>query len=158
MFPPGFLGTRADILIDIVTLSFAVIVPVLVWSWLLVTHHRKYTAHRNIQVTLAVLLAIVVALFEFDLAVSGGIFEVTKGGSYEGTAVLNFWIWSHMAFALLASLSWVLLIIVSLICFPNPPKPTTFSRIHRFFGRFGMIVMILAATSAVPLYYYGFAA
>ena len=33
MFPPGFLGTRADVLIDIVTLSFVIILPMLVWSW-----------------------------------------------------------------------------------------------------------------------------
>jgi uncharacterized membrane protein YkgB len=30
MFPPGFLGSRADILIDIVTLSFIIILPLLI--------------------------------------------------------------------------------------------------------------------------------
>ena len=131
MFSPGFLGTRADVLVDIVTLSFAIIVPVITWSWLLVSRHSKYTAHRNVQIGLAVALAIVVGLFEYDLAVSGGVYEITKGGRYEGTRVLDFWIWTHMGFAVLASLTWILLILISLICFPNPPQPTAFGRIHR---------------------------
>ena len=33
MFPNGFLGTRADMLMDIVMLSFIVILPILIWSW-----------------------------------------------------------------------------------------------------------------------------
>jgi len=31
MFPSGFLGTRADVLIDIVTVSFSGILPLLDW-------------------------------------------------------------------------------------------------------------------------------
>jgi hypothetical protein len=39
---PGFLGTRADMLMDIVLLSFIVILPVLIWSWQLARHKRQY--------------------------------------------------------------------------------------------------------------------
>ena len=33
MLPQGFLGTRADILMDLVLLSFIVILPAICWSW-----------------------------------------------------------------------------------------------------------------------------
>lgn len=65
MFPPGFLGTRADVLIDIVTLSFVIILPMLVWSWRLARVEKNYRVHRNVQLSLAVTLAIVVSLFKF---------------------------------------------------------------------------------------------
>ncbi|MBT7449766.1 MAG: hypothetical protein HN793_02965, partial [Rhodospirillaceae bacterium] len=56
MFPPGILGSRADILIDIVMLSFIVILPVLVISWRLARVKKNYALHRKIQITLGVSL------------------------------------------------------------------------------------------------------
>ena len=158
MFPPGFLGTRADMLIDIVTLSFVIILPLLIYSWRLVRVHRNYRLHRNVQLTLGTSLAIVVAIFEYDLAVSGGIFELTRGSAYEGTLVLNGTIYVHTAFAIATSVVWVGLIVFSLVRFPNPPTPGAFSKVHRFWGRVGMITMMVAGATALPLYYFGFAA
>ena len=158
MFPPGFLGTRADILVDIVTLSFIVILPVLVVSWWLVRQRKDYANHRRIQLYLGITLAIVVAIFEYDLSTSGGIFEITKGGIYEGTAVLNWTIYIHMVFSILATIIWAGLIITSLIKFGKPPQPNNFSRTHRIFGWAGMVTMVGAGTTALPLYYFGFVA
>lgn len=156
MFPPGFLGTRADVLIDIVTLSFVVILPLLIWSWRLARVRKNYLLHRNLQLSLAIILAIVVGAFEYDLAQSGGIFEMVRGSAWEGTALLQWIIYVHTIFAVLASLSWVLLIAVSLIKFASPPAPNSFSGTHRFWGRIGMVAMIGAAVTAPPLYYFGF--
>lgn len=156
MFPPGFLGTRADVLIDIVTLSFIVILPLLVWSWRLARVAKNYRLHRNLQITLAVTLAIVVGIFEYDLAQSGGIFALVEGSAWEGTALLNGIIYVHTFFAVLASLSWVILIVVSLFRFASPPRPNSFSATHRLWGQFGMVTMIGAAVTALPLYYFGF--
>ena len=158
MFPPGFLGTRADVLIDIVTLSFIIILPMLIISWRLARTKKDYANHRTIQITLGVTLGIVVAIFEYDLSTSGGIFELTKGGIYEGTAILNWTIYIHTAFSVLTSFIWVGLIIASLIKFKNPPEPNQFSKMHRFWGKAGMITMIGAGVTAPPLYYFGFVA
>ena len=156
MFPPGFLGTRADILMDIVVLSFIVILPLLAWSWLIVRRDKKYSLHKRVQLTTGIVLAVVVALFEYDLKVSGGIFELTSGSSLAGTTLLNAVIYTHTLFAVAAALIWVGLIVMSLIRFDSPPKPGAFSRKHRFWGRAGMVSMMLAAATAPPLYYLGF--
>ncbi|MCL4790442.1 MAG: hypothetical protein KJ040_00130 [Gammaproteobacteria bacterium] len=158
MFPPGFLGSRADILIDIVTLSFIVILPILIISWRMARSQKDYVNHRRIQLWLGISLAIVVGIFEYDLKMSGGIFEITKGSIYEGTALLNWTIYIHTFFSILTSLIWVFLIIISLVKFGNPPRPNSFSRTHRIFGRAGMICMIMAGVTSPPLYYFGFVA
>jgi len=158
IFPPGFQGTRADVLIDIVMLSFIIILPILIVSWRQARVSRKFSNHKRIQVTLGITLAVVVAIFEYDLSVSGGIFELTKGSAYEGTALLNWTIYIHTAFSVLTSFIWVGLIALSLFKFASPPQPNSFSRAHRFWGKTGMGTMIMAGVTAPPLYYFGFVA
>jgi len=155
MLPQGFLGTRADLLMDLVLLSFIVILPAISWSWWQ-ARRGHYTVHKASQLTLAGVLAVAVALFEIDLKVSGGIFELTGDSAFANTLLLNSWIYGHTLVAILTTLIWSGLVIFSLIRFPKPPQPGPFSKSHRFWGRLGMLSMMLAGASAFPLYYYGF--
>ena len=157
MLPAGFLGTRGDILMDIVVLSFLVILPVLLISWRC-ARRANYSMHRRIQISLALLLAVVVTLFEVDLKLSGGVFALTSESSYAGTNILNSVIYGHMLVAIGSALVWVPLVIVSLKKFPNPPAPNAFGKTHRFWGVTGMLLMMASGLSALPLYYLGFAA
>ena len=156
MFPAGFLGTRADILVDVVTLSFIVILPILIASWWLVRKKKDYLNHRRIQLYLGITLGVVVGIFEYDLSQSGGIFEMTKGSIYEGTAILNWTIYIHTIFSVLTSVIWVGLIVMSLIKFGSKPRPNDFSGKHKFWGRIGMFTMFMAGITSPPLYYFGF--
>lgn len=158
MFPAGFLGSRADLLVDIVTLSFIIVLPMLVISWRMARVRRDFVRHRRVQLWLGCTLAVVVAVFEWDLRQAGGIFEITRDSVYAGTALLNGTIWVHTGFSILASVVWVILIPWSLVAFGNPPRPGTFSRTHRVLGRTGMIAMIGACVTSPPLYYFGFVA
>lgn len=155
--PAGFLGTRGDVLMDIVVLSFLVILPVLVISWR-AARAAEYRRHRAIQISLALTLAVVVTLFEIDLKLSGGIFTLTRASSYAGTTLLNSLIYGHMLVAIGSALVWVTLVLVSLRKFSNPPVPNAFGPTHRVWGRVGMLLMMASGLSAVPLYYLGFAA
>ena len=155
--PAGFLGTRGDVLMDIVVLSFLVILPVLVISWR-AARAAEYRRHRAIQISLALTLAVVVTLFEIDLMLSGGIFALTRASSYAGTSLLNSLIYGHMLVAIGSALVWVTLVLVSLRKFSNPPVPNAFGPTHRVWGRVGMLLMMASGLSAVPLYYLGFAA
>lgn len=155
--PAGFLGTRGDVLMDIVVLSFLVILPVLVISWR-AARAAEYRRHRAIQISLALALAVVVTLFEIDLKLSGGIFTLTRASSYAGTTLLNSLIYGHMLVAIGSALVWVTLVLVSLRKFSNPPVPNAFGPTHRVWGRVGMLLMMASGLSAVPLYYLGFAA
>ena len=153
--PQGFLGTNADLLMDIVLVSFALILPALVFSWR-IARKKNYSGHKKTQLVLGGGLAFVVVLFEADLSLSGGIFELTKASSYAGTAVLKAWIYGHTVVAILTSISWLVLTIWSLRRFDKPPRPSDFSKTHRRLGISGMLLMMATGLSAFPLYYYGF--
>ncbi len=84
-FPPSFLGARCDILMDIVVISMFIILPLLWYSFKKVKVERNYKLHKNIQLIMFVILFFVVLLFEYDMQQNGGIFEMVKGSSYEGT-------------------------------------------------------------------------
>ena len=154
--PNGFLGTRGDILMDLVIVAFVVILPALIFSWKK-ARSRDYQTHKTTQLTLAIVLAVAVALFEVNLRLSGGIFELTKESAYAGSSLLNSTIYIHTIAAILTALIWVVLVVASLYKFDKPPRPNQFSSTHRFWGRLGMIGMIFTGVSAIPLYYLGFA-
>lgn len=154
MFGSSFLGARGDALIDIGILSIVAVVPILIWSWRL-ARQGQWTLHKRVQLSTALVLGIVVLLFEIDLNQMGGIFAVTAGSAYEGTATLNFWIWTHTAFAISSTIVWVLLVAASLVKFPSPPQPKYFAS-HRYFGRLAMVLMLGSGATAIPMYVYGF--
>jgi uncharacterized membrane protein YozB (DUF420 family) len=154
MFGESFLGQRGDALIDIGMLSIVAVVPVLVWSWAL-ARGRNWVMHKRVQLTTAIVLGIVVVLFEVDLNMKGGVFVMTATSPYAGTTLLNGWIWIHTGFAISSTVVWLFLVIASLIKFPSPPLPAAFPT-HRYFGRLGMILMLGSGVTAIPMYYYGF--
>jgi uncharacterized membrane protein YozB (DUF420 family) len=103
-----------------------------------------------------VVLFIVVLLFEYDMKQNGGIFEMVKGSSYEGTFFLNFMIYFHTFLSITTSLIWIVLIIVSLRKFDKSPKPNSFSKTHKFWGKIGMWDMALTCITGLILYIFGF--
>lgn len=127
-------GARCDVLMDIVVISMAVILPLLWYSLKKVKHDRNYALHKKIQVTMFIVLFFVVLLFEYDMKLHGGIFEMVKGSGYEGTFFLNFIIYFHTFLSITTSLIWIILIPVSLKRFGKNPRPNNFSKTHRIWG------------------------
>lgn len=156
MLPQGFLGTRADILMDLVIVSLAAILPILWFSW---TRARRgvWGVHKRTQLILGGTLAVVVSLFEADLRMAGGIFELTKTSAFHGTLLLNASIWIHMALSISTALIWLVLTIASLRKFEKPPRPGAFSKTHKLWGRIAMIDMALTGITGIELYVVGFA-
>lgn len=156
MLPQGFLGTRADLLMDLVIISLVLIVPALAVARSL-ARGGKYNAHKGLMLTLASALGVAVLLFEIDLRMSGGIFALTAGSAYAGSGFLNGSIYLHTALSVSTSVLWITLIGLSLWRFPKPPVPGDFSRVHRLLGRAAMLGMLLTAITGVELYIFGFA-
>ena len=150
------LFPNTDILIDAVNFSFIIIVPTLIYSWLKV-RKGEYGLHKKVQIMLFAVLFGAVILFEVDLRMRGGIFEMVKDSRFAGTALLNGLIWFHLFVSITTALIWIGLVVFSLRKFPAPPVPNSFSRTHILFGRIGMIDMILTGITGVMLYVLGFA-
>lgn len=154
--PPSFLGARCDILMDIVVISMAVILPLLWFYFKKVKFEHNYMLHKRIQLTMFIILFIVVLLFEYDMKQNGGIFEMVKGSTYEGTFFLNFTIYFHTFLSITTSLIWTFLIVASLIKFGKPPRPGKFSKTHKLWGKIGMLDMALTCITGLLLYIFGF--
>jgi uncharacterized membrane protein len=154
MIPPGFLGTEADLLIDIVVCSLAAILPTMGYAVYLVRQGR-YVAHRNVMAGLYALLFVVVLLFEADLQAKGGIFELTKDSAYAGTALLNGSVWVHTSFSFSTSILWTGLVASSLWKL-RPPRPGPNTRLHRILGKVSMAVMAATCITGLELYIVGF--
>ena len=154
-YPDSFLGSRADALLDAVILSLAIIIPIVIYSWN-TAKKEKFKKHRNTQIILFVVLAIVVYFFELDMKAHGGIFEMVKGSRYANTTFMSVSIYFHTFLSISTSLIWFLLIIFSLFKFNRNPKPNSFSNAHKLWGKIGMIDMILTGVTGVQLYIIGF--
>lgn len=155
-FPPSFLGARCDVLMDIVVISMVIILPLLWYSVKKVKEERAFKAHKNIQLTMFIILFFVVLLFEYDMKQNGGIFEMVKGSSYEGTFFLNFMIYFHTFLSITTSFIWLVLIIVSLRKYGKRKLPGSFSKTHRLWGKIGMWDMALTCITGLILYIFGF--
>lgn len=155
-FPPSIFGARCSVLMDIVVVSMIVILPLLWYSYKKVRFERQYRLHKNIQLTMFIILFFVVLLFEYDMQRSGAIFEMVKGSAYENTFFLNFMIYFHTFLSITTSLIWLVLIILSLIKFGSNPRPGRFSKTHKLWGRIGMWDMALTCVTGLILYIFGF--
>lgn len=155
MLPPGFLGTGANLLLDIVVVALAALLPALFFSWRS-ARAGKYPLHKRMQVTLFWVLTVAVLLFELDIRLSGGIVAMTGDSRFAGTLILSGSIWFHMALAILTASVWIWLLFTSLRRFPSPPEPGAFSPTHRRWGRIAMIGMVLTGITGIELYVIGF--
>ena len=150
--PPGFLGTDADLLMDIVVSSLVVVLPLLALSYRWV-RAGEYRRHRALMIGLAGTLAVVVTLFEIDVRMAGGAFGLAQHSSLADTPVMVWSIWIHLALAASTTVLWGALIMVSWRRFPKPPRPEeSFSAQHRFWGRIGMVLMMLTGLTGIELY------
>ncbi len=150
--PPGFLGTDADLLMDIVVSSLVVVLPLLGLSyrWVRARHYRR---HRDLMIGLAGTLAVVVTLFEIDVRMAGGAFGLAQHSSLAGSSLMAWSICIHLALATSTTLLWGALILVSWRRFPKPPQPDeSFSTKHRFWGQLGVVLMTLTGITGVELY------
>lgn len=141
---------------DVVVISMVIILPMLWYSMNKVKHERNYAVHKKIQLIMFIVLFFVVLVFEYDMVQHGGIFEMVKGSSYEGTFFLNFMIYFHTFLSITTSLIWIILIIFSLIRFDKNPRPNSFSKTHRFWGKIGVWDMALTCITGLILYIFGF--
>jgi putative membrane protein len=157
MIPSGFLGTRGDLLTDLVVLSFVIILPILIFSWIKVRNH-SYALHKRIQIGLGILLLLAVTAFEVDIQLKGGSGVIFDASPHGGTWWFRTILTVHLMIASITTIIWAVLIYKSLKKFPSPPQPGEFSATHKRWGTIGMVAMILTGLTAYPLYFFGFAA
>lgn len=153
----GFLGTRASLMLDVVFLAMFVVVPVLGWSVYLARVRRKYQLHKQVQVTLGIVLLAAVTLFEVDMRINGWT-QRTIESPYWATGMVRNALVVHLVFAVSTAVLWVVVIARALRNFPSPPQPGPHSAWHRRWGWAAAIDMGLTSLTGWIFYWLAFAA
>ncbi len=163
MLENGFLGYNASFMLDFVVCALILVVPVLIYSLYLVKIQKRFTAHRNVQLGLAVVLLIAVGLFEVDLQLVHGGWEnvVNKDArnprlASETLEFVEKILWVHLVFAISTPILWAVTIVLALKRFPKPVMPGTHSSLHRKLGWASMLDLVLTSITGLIFYYYAF--
>jgi putative membrane protein len=154
----GFLGTRASIMLDIVFLAMFVVVPVLAWSIHLVRNRRNYQLHKQVQVTLGLVLLVAVTLFEIDMRfVTDWRARATASPHYAGGLVMNS-LYVHLLFAVTTTILWVVVMARALRNIPSPPGPCRHSEWHKRWGWIAALDMLATSVTGWIFYWLAFVA
>ena len=151
LWPHGFLGSRADFLIDTLVVSLVIVLAALAYS-LGRARKGRYRTHRALQLGIGLAVAVELLVFELDIRLRGGWSALTSGSSLAGTGILQLVLGVHLVFAISTLVLWVWLIPASLRRFPNHDLPGSFSARHRILGRLAAIDMALTCVTAVAVY------
>jgi putative membrane protein len=161
MLRDGFLGNHASFMLDFVVVALVLIVPILLYSLYAVKVRRQYTVHWNLQLLLAAVLLVAVALFEVDLHfVQGGwknvVAKRTVPVTTEQLAQIQTVLRIHLIFAISTPLLWIITIAAALRGFPNPPTPGRHSGWHKVLGWASAIDITLTSITGLIFYYFAF--
>lgn len=130
--PKGFLGTKADILMDIVLIGM-IITPFLMLYIFRLARDKKFKLHKLLHLILLTVLLITVVLFEIDVRLSGGSLSFFGQGSYANSLWALLFLNFHIIVAMMSFVAWVWLVVVSAKTF-GKSLPGKFSRQHKTYG------------------------
>jgi len=158
---PGFLGTRASLMLDIVFLAMFAVLPVMGYSIYLVKYRRRFALHKTIQLVLGGVLLVTITLFEADMRINGWQHLAADSPYFgDGAEWSGVWVslYIHLVFAVTTALVWIYVIVQALRKFPKPPAPSEHSPQHILFARIAALDMVATAVTGWTFYWIAFVA
>ncbi|WP_297441773.1 DUF420 domain-containing protein [Sulfurimonas sp.] len=150
MFTEGFLGTRAPIFMDFVTLIVAVL-PLIVYSSILLAKKKLYKAHGLSQNIIFVVSVIVVGYFEYGVRVGGG-FDAFIQGSEVSHTYVSIVLGVHIFIAFLTLIYWATTIIKANIQFAKAEIPGIKSSAHKLLALKTFLGIVFTSFSGIWVY------
>ncbi len=153
----GFLGFGASFMLDVVVCALVLVVPTLACSLYLVKVKRDYLWHRNLQLTLGIVLLAAVGAFEVDLQIVHDGWESivqSREPKLEPARLetVRRVLWVHLVFAISTPLLWAVTIGLALKRMPSPPAPCPHSLWHRRLGWISTIDLVLTSITGLAFY------
>ena len=102
---PGFLGTRADLLMDIILIAVIAVPFVCLWS-MHYAQRQNIKRHSLIQKLTFLVILIAVVLFEINVRISGGSGSLLKGSPWSGKFFLHMLLAVHITIAVSTYGTW----------------------------------------------------
>jgi uncharacterized membrane protein YozB (DUF420 family) len=150
---PGFLGTGAPFMMDLVMIALLVINPALFWS-IQQAKNGKYELHKKVQLPLALILLIAVVLFEIEIRLAGGIVNIIGEEKY--TPLFQTVLYIHIFFSVTTTILWAITTFKAYKLYTPQGFPDHYRKTHRKMGWLGAIDLLLTTLTGFVVYYLGF--
>ncbi len=151
---PGFLGTKAFMYLDLVTLYFAMLPFLLAFS-IRYALKKEYEKHYRSQIIIFMVSLVVVVVFEIGVRLSGGFTEFTKESTLPYT-FLSVFLGIHILIALLSIVLWVIVLYTSLQEYRSGRDMAAFARSHKRKARVLFIGLTVTSITGVMIYIFLF--
>ena len=147
----GFLGTRGNLIIDLV-MSISGFLPFLLLFAFYLAAIGKQLLHKYLQITLFSIVLILVIALETNIQF-GDLSQISKLSPYEGTIELKVLFVTHLFFAVSSFFGWLWLIVKS-----SKRYPKSFQFNHKKWGKILFWDIIFMVITGWLLYWMTFAA
>ncbi len=152
MFEAGFLGTRAPLYMDLVTIFFGLL-PFLVGYAIYLAVKGEYRSHFKWQATLFLITMVMVVIFEAGVRFGGGFNDFMEGSSLPYGGVLTYLL-VHILIALVTVVVWGLTVYKSMKVFVHEGADAPYFQIHKKKAKWlfaGIVVTSLMGCSMYPI-------
>ena len=150
LFQAGFLGTRAPLFMDIVSVIVALL-PFLVFGAILMAKRGNYSGHESVQKLLFVISVIVVIFFEIGVRMEGGYKSLMEGSSVSHDYLLYVLIF-HIIISVITLLLWSYTLYAAMRYKRSKALPGLYSMEHRKEGMRTFIGIILTTLTGAWVY------
>jgi len=150
MFELGFLGTRAPLFMDVVTLFFAA-VPFLVAYSIYFARKGKYRLHITSQIAIFTVSMLMVVLFEIGVRIDGGFNAYMHESSISYNGALLYLV-IHILFALVTLVAWGITIYSSYKVFREEGVRSDYFSRHKKRARLVFLAITINAVMGTMMY------
>lgn len=152
MFELGFLGTRAPLYMDIVTLYFALL-PFFLFVSIRFAIKKDFKKHYTSQIIIYLMTLVMVVIFEIGVRVDGGYLKYVQESSTNQTFLSTFLI-VHIIIALLSVIGWSILLVNS---YKGYLKDDSFNPTsHKRRAKLVTLGLFVTSLMGVSIYYFLF--
>lgn len=150
MFSNGFLGTRAPLFMDVVTLIVALL-PLLIYTAIIFAKKRMFKLHAFAQNVIYVVSVIVVLYFEYGVRVGGGFDTFVNDAEVSYTYAL-FVLVFHIAIAVATFAYWTLTLLKANSWMKQGLIPGKISSTHKLMAIKSFVGIVLTSATGIWVY------
>lgn len=150
LFSTGFLGTRAPLFMDIVSVIVALL-PFLIFGAISLAKRGNYRAHESVQKLLFIISVLVVGFFEYGVRMEGGYKNLMEGSSVSHDYLLYVLIF-HIMISVTTLIIWVLTLYYAKRYKKQMTLPGLDSGIHKKYGMRTFIGIVLTMLTGAWVY------
>lgn len=150
LFTSGFLGTRAPLFMDIVSVIVAVL-PFLIYGAISLAKKKNYSAHESVQKLLFMISVIVVGFFEYGVRMEGGYKNLMEGSSVSHDYLLYVLIF-HIIISVITLILWVMTLYTAKRYKKQSTLPGLYAKAHKKDGIRTFIGIILTMLTGAWVY------